>query len=181
MAVSVNRPQNVHSLFIFLFRLIHLNHFSIFLVIPSLKWHGGIGVKSTGIKPRCGTCACFLGFRLARKIMMTLSALLALCEGNPPVTDGFPSQGASCADLWYFVVIVVVSLINFLNKQGSCRRFIDDTHAMKPTNLDIKWCNNVTWCDKMRLWLKDNRCLTLTGESWYVSRNMHTSGFVVVW
>ena len=24
--------------------------------------------------------------------METLSALLALCEGDPPVTDGFPSQ-----------------------------------------------------------------------------------------
>ena len=24
--------------------------------------------------------------------METFSALLALCEGNPPVTDGFPSQ-----------------------------------------------------------------------------------------
>ena len=27
-----------------------------------------------------------------RHIMETLSALLALCEGNPPVTGGFPSQ-----------------------------------------------------------------------------------------
>ena len=26
--------------------------------------------------------------------METFSALLALCEGNPPVTDGFPSQGS---------------------------------------------------------------------------------------
>ena len=29
-----------------------------------------------------------------RHDMETLSTLLALCEGNPPVTDGFPSQWA---------------------------------------------------------------------------------------
>ena len=29
--------------------------------------------------------------------METVSALLALCEGNPPVTGGFPSQWASNA------------------------------------------------------------------------------------
>ena len=34
----------------------------------------------------------------------TLTALLALCEGNPPVTTGgFPSQRASNVDLWYFL------------------------------------------------------------------------------
>ena len=35
--------------------------------------------------------------------METLSALLALCEGNPPVTGGFPSQRSSNADLWCFL------------------------------------------------------------------------------
>ena len=30
----------------------------------------------------------------------TLSALLALCEGNPPVSGGFPSQRASNVKLW---------------------------------------------------------------------------------
>ena len=33
----------------------------------------------------------------------TLSALLALCVGNPPVTGGFPSQRASNVELWYFL------------------------------------------------------------------------------
>ena len=32
--------------------------------------------------------------------METLSSLLALCEGNPPVTGGFPSQWVSDADLF---------------------------------------------------------------------------------
>ena len=34
--------------------------------------------------------------------METPSALLALCEGNPPVTGGFPSQRASNVDRWHF-------------------------------------------------------------------------------
>ena len=32
--------------------------------------------------------------------METFSALLALCEGNPPVTDGFSMTKASDAELW---------------------------------------------------------------------------------
>ena len=32
-----------------------------------------------------------------------LSTLLALCEGNPSVTDGFPSLRASNAELWSFL------------------------------------------------------------------------------
>ena len=31
--------------------------------------------------------------------MRSFSALLALCEGNPPVTGGFPSQRSSCGPL----------------------------------------------------------------------------------
>ena len=35
--------------------------------------------------------------------MFKFSSLLALCEGNPPVTCGFPSHGASNVELWYFL------------------------------------------------------------------------------
>ena len=35
--------------------------------------------------------------------MEMIFALLALCEGNPSVTDGFPSQRASNAKLWCFL------------------------------------------------------------------------------
>ena len=38
-----------------------------------------------------------------RHSMGTLSNLLALCEGNPPMTGGFPSQGASNTQLWCFL------------------------------------------------------------------------------
>ena len=34
--------------------------------------------------------------------METLSALLAICEGNPPVICEFPSLKASNAELWLF-------------------------------------------------------------------------------
>ena len=49
--------------------------------------------------------------------MEMLSALLALCEGNPPVTGGFPSQRASNVKLH---VLFPVSLTKLLNKQSSC-------------------------------------------------------------
>ena len=35
--------------------------------------------------------------------MEMLPSLLALCEGNPPVSGGYPSQRASNAELWYFL------------------------------------------------------------------------------
>ena len=35
--------------------------------------------------------------------MGIFSALLALCEGNPPITGGFPSQSASDAEIWCFL------------------------------------------------------------------------------
>ena len=47
---------------------------------------------------------CFLRLRpWGCRGMETPSALLALCEGNPPVTDGFPSQRVSNAKRWYFL------------------------------------------------------------------------------
>ena len=42
----------------------------------------------------------------------TLSASLPLCEGNPPVTGGFPSQRASDVDRW--------SLFSLLSSWTSC-------------------------------------------------------------
>ena len=46
-----------------------------------------------------------------------LSALVALCVGNPPNTDGFPSQMEN------FGVFLVASLNKLLNKQSVCRWF----------------------------------------------------------
>ena len=43
--------------------------------------------------------------------MERLSTLLALCEGNPPVTGGFPSQRASNADLWGFLCCYSTGLL----------------------------------------------------------------------
>ena len=37
-----------------------------------------------------------------RYVMETLSTLPVFCEGNPPVTGGFPSQSVSNAMLWRF-------------------------------------------------------------------------------
>ena len=55
-----------------------------------------------------------------RQQIETFSALLALCEGNPPVTDGFPSQRPVTRS---FDVLVDVCLNNRLSKQSRCRWF----------------------------------------------------------
>ena len=52
--------------------------------------------------------------------METLSTLLDLCEGDPPVTGGFPSQRTGNLD---FDVFFDVSLNKRLNKPSSCRWF----------------------------------------------------------
>ena len=42
----------------------------------------------------------------------TLSALLSLCEGNPPVNGGFPTQKHSDAESWCFFVVSPNLLLN---------------------------------------------------------------------
>ena len=51
-----------------------------------------------------------------RHEMETLSALLALCEGNPPVTGGFPLKRQ-----WRGVVFFDLRLNKHLSKQSRCR------------------------------------------------------------
>ena len=41
--------------------------------------------------------------------MATLSSLLGLCEGNPPIAGGFPSQSASKIELWFLCVFAWTS------------------------------------------------------------------------
>ena len=41
-------------------------------------------------------------------VPITLSALLALCKGNPPVTDGSPSQTVNDVQLWFFSLSVML-------------------------------------------------------------------------
>ena len=53
-----------------------------------------------------------------RHQIQTFSALLALCEGNPPVTSGFPSQRPMTRS---FDVFFDVRLNKRLGKQWSCR------------------------------------------------------------
>ena len=47
--------------------------------------------------------------------MGTFSMLLAICEGNPPVTGGFPSQRASNKSVMFYLM-----LPKLLDKQSSC-------------------------------------------------------------
>ena len=63
---------------------------------------------------------CKLHSSWLRHDMEALSALQALCEGNPPVTGGFPSQRASDAGFDAFFGVI---LNKTLNKQYSYRWF----------------------------------------------------------
>ena len=75
--------------------------------------------------------------------METFSMLLALCEGNPPVTCGFPSQRPV---MWSFDVFFDLCLNKRLSKQSRCRRFEMPSRSL--------WCH----CNDMDLdmiWLHD--------------------------
>ena len=56
---------------------------------------------------------------LCRGDIQTLSALLAHCEGNQPVTGGFTLEKVRKAELWLFFVI---NMDKVLNKQSSVLR-----------------------------------------------------------
>ena len=73
--------------------------------------------------------------------------LLALCEGNPPVTSGFPSQKASNAEL---SCLLDVSLYELFSKQLSCQlsdmphysydtivMILESTHSIKVQNTKV--------------------------------------------
>ena len=66
-----------------------------------------------GIKPH--RLESLFHYTWCRRQMGTFSALLSLCAGNPPVTDGLPSQRESNADLWCFPVDGLNKLLNKLN------------------------------------------------------------------
>ena len=73
--------------------------------------------------------------------MGTLSALLALCEGNPPVTGGFPSQRTSDAELCFFVP----SLNKLLNKQIVAADFrCHEGHVTSHVHV-VVWCGCCGW------------------------------------
>ena len=58
-------------------------------------------VNLLSFRIRISTCS-FARIPWWRHPMETYSALLHLCEGNPPVTGGFPLTKANDAELWCF-------------------------------------------------------------------------------
>ena len=98
-----------------------------------------------------------------RHEMEIFSAILALCEGNPPVTGGFPSERASNAG---FGVFCDVSLHKRLHKQSSAndlRRPDDhcDVTAMVPWRFKSPLMSNawqVTLNVVKRLRLAHGKC-----------------------
>ena len=64
-----------------------------------------IQTLSSGRMRTLQTMTSFYQLRISlwRHQMEAISALLALCEGNPPATGGFPFTKASDAELWCFL------------------------------------------------------------------------------
>ena len=60
--------------------------------------------------------------------METFSYLLALCEANPPVADGFPSQRAS--NVGFHVLFDVSFTISWTNSQMASDLRHHDPHVM---------------------------------------------------
>ena len=54
--------------------------------------------------------------------MGTLSVLLALCEGYPPVTSGYPSQRASNTGFDVFFNVSLYQLLQEQSRAGDLRR-----------------------------------------------------------
>ena len=65
--------------------------------------------------------------------MKLLSALLTLCEGNPPVISGSPSQRASDAELWCFSDVNV----------NNCWISIRETGELNVLRVIWHHCNNI--------------------------------------
>ena len=88
--------------------------------------------------------------------METFSALLALCEGNPPVTAGFSSQRLVT---WSFEVFFDQRLNKRLGKQS--RHWGFDT----PSRSLWRHCNEVTWQP-----LPSPGQMDGCGQIWYLNR-----------
>ena len=76
-----------------------------------------------------------------RHQMEAVSALLALCAENPPVTGGFPAQRASNVGLDFFFD---VSLIKWLNKQMS-RQWFETTWCTLWRHCNDLFCFVIMW------------------------------------
>ena len=79
-------------------------------------------------------------------IMDTFSVLLALCEGNPLVTGGFPPQRASDAELWCVI--------------GCQLKPADEQTAELPVIWDsmiLMWCQCNGWMQVNSFWPSDTK------------------------
>ena len=105
-----------------------------------------------------------------RHQMETFAALLALCEGNPPVTGGFPSQRPVTRS---FDVFFNLSLNKLLNKKSrrwwfetpsrSSWRHCNVEHGRVITSHCFMWIQHFTGMCGIFI---DHRCITLTKEQY---------------
>ena len=100
--------------------------------------------------------------------MEALSELLALCEGNPPVTGGFTSQKASSTGFdIYFNVSLNKLLKNQLNIQwfDTSWRSCDITvmHMINGGEVTLKDVNEIEWFQATKNITKSERCAYVLG------------------
>ena len=126
-----------------------------------------------------------------RNQMETFSALLVLCEGNPPVTSGFPSQRPV---MWSFDVFFILHLNKRLSKQSRRRWFKTPLHRLWSHSngiLKLGSCPDASSHYKVGIWrllvfseipgIKSAQCIIPPTYLQYIPRNMHRiySCFVV--
>ena len=89
--------------------------------------------------------------------MKTFSAFMALCEGNPPVTGGFPSQRPMRWELW--VSLICVKRLSKQLGHGDLRRHCAHYDAIAICNVAsgsavFKWKLGYHWLTRLRQFFK---------------------------
>ena len=109
-------------------------HFQVILVIVAISVHISLTSKLFYFKiaTKYAKLACTLNKKMrdtarGRHQTQTVSMSLALCEGNPSVTSGFPSQRPVMRS---FDVIVDIRLDKRLSKQSRRRWFETSSHSL---------------------------------------------------
>ena len=82
--------------------------------------------------------------------METFSVLLALCEGNPPVNGGFPSQRPVTQSFDVFCLY----LNKRLSKQSRCQLFETSSHSLWH-HCNVCFCSHLTLTVPLLTWKQD--------------------------
>ena len=128
--------------------LIKIKHFSftkMHMKISFAKWRpffsGGEMSQNYSLAQvwRC-QCSMLTLWRNGKLASVSHSTFLALCEGNPPVTEGFPLKGQQCEALMFSLLLAWTNCWMCDQIDGDFRRY--DAHVRSDIRVDV---NNVWW------------------------------------